>query len=215
MIRLSLRSTLGLTLVVANVGLTAVVATFAYRAAHDAMVNQAVHSAALVSQSLERDLHTFLERRQQRLVGFLGSLRSLCGERNSDGSFGFEDQCLRAAVGGLHRSERATTTDLRSAKSAASSTASARSSRRRCPDSSRISTRGRGAAATRCARSSGISRSKSSSRIDDINALFQDRAGLEANGEAFLTDSIGYRLTSTTYAAPTDFPSACRRSPAA
>jgi hypothetical protein len=113
-IRLSLRSTLGLTLVVANVGLTAVVATFAYRAAHDAMVDQAVHSAALVSQSLERELHTFLERRQQRLVGFLGSLRSLCGERNSNGSFGFEDQCLRAAVGGLHRSERATTTDLRS-----------------------------------------------------------------------------------------------------
>jgi len=205
-IRLSLRSTLGLTLVVANVGLTAVVATFAYRAAHDAMVDQAVHSAALVSQSLERDLHTFLERRQQRLVGFLGSLRSLCGERNSDGSFGFEDQCLRAAVGGLHRSERATTTDLRSREIRRVFYGERAVIEAPLPGQlAHIDARaGRGRYAMRA--ELGDLAVEVHFPIDDINALFQDRAGLEANGEAFLTDSIGYRLTSTTYAAPTDFP---------
>ena len=41
------------------------------------------------------------------------SLESLCAERNPSGTLGLEDQCMRAAVIGLHRSERATTTDIR------------------------------------------------------------------------------------------------------
>jgi hypothetical protein len=108
-------------------------------------------------------------------------------------------------VGGLHRSERATTTDLR-----------AREIRRvfygeraviEAPlpgQLAHIDARaGRGRYAMRA--ELGDLAVEVHFPIDDINALFQDRAGLEANGEAFLTDSIGYRLTSTTYAAPTDF----------
>jgi signal transduction histidine kinase/ActR/RegA family two-component response regulator len=33
--------------------------------------------------------------------------------------------------------------------------------------------------------------------LDDVNAIFADRAGLENGGDAFLTDNEGYRLTST------------------
>jgi len=49
-IRLSLRSSLALALVVINVGLTAIVATLAYRAAHDAMVDQAPSEDGLVGK---------------------------------------------------------------------------------------------------------------------------------------------------------------------
>src|SRR5438874_3804125 len=111
--RLSLRASLATALVVVNVGLTAVVATFAYRAAHDVMVDQAIGSVAAVARSRERELRGLLERRQQRLEGFLASLPSLCAERNPSGTLGFENQCMRAAVVGLHRSERATTTDIK------------------------------------------------------------------------------------------------------
>ena len=113
MFRLSLRSSLAAALVVVNVGLTAVVAMFAYRAAHDVMVDQAIGSVADVARSRERELQDFLERRQQRLEAFLASLESLCAERNPSGRLGLEDQCVRAAVVGLQRSERATTTDIR------------------------------------------------------------------------------------------------------
>ena len=42
--------------------------------------------------------------------------------------------------------------------------------------------------------------------LDDINAIFQDRAGLEVHGETFLTDAFGYRLTTERYASPSGFP---------
>src|SRR3954468_6647784 len=99
-------------LVVVNVALTAGVALAAYRAAHDAMVDEALHSVSLVAQSRERELVDMLEHRQERLLGFLQSLKSLCGEAGPSGRFGFEDECVRAAVGGFHRSERALSTDV-------------------------------------------------------------------------------------------------------
>jgi signal transduction histidine kinase/CheY-like chemotaxis protein len=205
-VRLSLRASLATALVVVNVGLTAVVAVFAYRAAHDVMVDQAIRSVADVARSRERELQDFLGRRQQRLDAFLASLESLCAERNPSGSLGLEDQCLRAAVGGLHKSERATTTDIRYRE------------RRRIVEGVRttidtpfpgqlakINARsGRGQYAMRAAR--GDLSVEEQFDLDDINAIFQDRAGLEVNGETFLTDAFGYRLTSEKFASPSGFP---------
>jgi hypothetical protein len=108
--RLSFRTLLGLALVVVNVGLAAVVATFAYRAAHDALVEQALRAVSLVADSRQREVADLLGRRQERLNAFLRSLESLCGERNPRGRYGFEEQCLRTAVNGLHVSERALST---------------------------------------------------------------------------------------------------------
>jgi signal transduction histidine kinase len=204
--RLSLRSLLSVTLVIGNLGLTAVVAIFAYKAAHDAMVDEARRTVTLTAQSRDRALRALLERRQQRLEGFLDSLQSLCSERNPSGTLGFENQCLRITVGGLHRSERAITTELKY-----------RESRRmrfgprpsiRAPfsgDLARIDARaGRGGYAMRATR--GELAVEIQFGVDDINAIFEDRAGLEAHGEAFLTDSLGYRVTSVSHVTPTDFP---------
>jgi hypothetical protein len=204
--RLSLRASLATALVIVNVGLTAVVAVFAYRAAHDVVVDQAVRSVADVAGSRERELQDFLERRQQRLEAFLTSLERLCAERNPSGSLGLEEQCTRAAVVGLHQSERATTTDIRYRE------------RRRILQGirttidaplpgqlARIDARsGRGHYAMRAAR--GDLSVEEQFDLDDINAIFQDRAGLEVNGETFLTDAFGYRLTTEKYAAPSAFP---------
>jgi signal transduction histidine kinase len=193
-------------LVVVNVGLTAVVATFAYRAAHDVMVEQALHSVALVAQSRERELRSLLERRQQRIEGFLASLQSLCAERNPSGTLGFEDGCLRTAVGGLHRSERAMTTELRYRDNRRVLFGEPPTIQAPFPGQlAQIEARaGRGGYTMRAVR--GFTTVDVHFRLDDINAIFEDRAGLEAHGEAFLTDSLGYRLTNAPYAAPTDFP---------
>ena len=206
MFRLSLRASLATALVVVNVGLTAVVAVFAYRAAHDVMVDQAIGSVADVARSRERELQGLLETKQQRLEGFLASLESLCAERNPSGTLGLEDQCMRAAVVGLHRSERATTTDIRYRE------------RRRVIQGERIvidtplpgqlakinARSGRGRYAMRAAR--GDLAVEVQFDLDDINSIFQDRAGLEVHGETFLTDPFGYRLTLEKYAAPSGFP---------
>jgi signal transduction histidine kinase/ActR/RegA family two-component response regulator len=204
--RLSLRASLATALVVVNVSLTAVVAVFAYRAAHDVMVDQAVRSVADVARGRERELQDLLERRQQRLEAFLTSLERLCAERNPSGTLGLEDQCTRAAIVGLHQSERATTTDIRYRE------------RRRIVQGvrttivtplpgqlARIDARaGHGHYAMRATR--GDLSVEEQFDLDDINGIFQDRAGLEVNGETFLTDSFGYRLTSEKYAAPSAFP---------
>ena len=113
---------------------------------------------------------------------------------------------------GLHRSERATTTDIRYRE------------RRRLVQGvrtvidtplpgqlARINARaGRGRYAMRATR--GELASKQQFDLDDINSIFQDRAGLEVNGETFLTDALGYRLTTRRGTRrPPAFPSACRR----
>src|SRR5262245_518369 len=170
------------------------------------MVEQATGSAAAVARSRERELQNFLERRQQRLEAFLASLHTLCGESNPSGALGLEDQCMRAAVVGVHRSERATTTEIHYRD------------RRRLVEGVRTTIDtpfpgqlakinahgGRGQYAMRAA--PGDLSVEQQFDFDDIDSIFQDRAGLEVNGEAFLTDAFGYRLTSEKYAAPRSFP---------
>jgi signal transduction histidine kinase/ActR/RegA family two-component response regulator len=204
--RLSFRFLLGFALVVVNVGIAAVVAIFAYRAATDAMVQQALNSVARVAESRDRDLIDLLSRRQRRLDGFLGSLEQLCGERNPSGNFGFERQCLRAAVAGLHTSEGSVSTDVR--------VRNGRVTLRGVPpvvapplptELARIDARaGKGYYAMRTSR--GVITIDVEFDLDDINAIFRDRQGLETAGEAFLTDSLGYRLTTPSFVVPTAFP---------
>ncbi len=206
MFRLSFRSLLGLALVVVNLGLTAVVATFAYNAAHDAIVEQALQSVSLVAESRARELSDVLERRQRRLEGFLGSLESLCGERNVDGVFGFEEQCLRSAVGGLHRSELAATTDVSTKGRLLVHQGLPAAVAPPLPGQlARIEgVAGRGRYAMRATRADLAVDVQFD--LEDLNAIFQDRAGLEGHGEAFLTDASSYRLTTAPFATPTPYP---------
>ena len=206
MFRLSFRYVLGLALVVVNLGLAAVVATFAYHAAYDAIVEQALQSVSFVAEGRARDLSDMLDRRQQRLEGFLDSLESLCGERNSRGEFGFEEQCLRSAVGGLYRSELTTTTDLSSRERLLVHRGQSPSIAPPLPGQlAHIeAVAGRVRYAMRATR--GTLSVDVQFDLDDLNAIFQDRTGLETNGEAFLTDRMGYRLTAAAFAIPSEYP---------
>jgi signal transduction histidine kinase len=203
--RLSFRFSLGLALLVVNIGVAAVLATFAYRAAHDAIVDQAQRSVALVAESRERELTEMLERRQQRLEGFLTSLVSLCGERNGR-MVSLEDQCLRTAVRGLHNSERATVTEVRSHERLLSRAGRTTDIRPPYPGQlARIeAVAGKGRLAMRAVH--GDLAIDVQFSMDEVNAVFSDRAGLEAHGEAFLTDAAGYRLTDSPSTIPTAFP---------
>jgi signal transduction histidine kinase len=196
-LRLSLRYQLGLALVVVNVALTAGVALVAYRAAHDAMVDQALRSVTLVAQSRERELVDMLEHRQTRLVGFLQSLQSLCGEAGPNGGFGWQDECVRAAVGGFHRSERAISTDVsyRGRRLALAG----RQLQVPAPLPGRLARIDADNGTGRYAMAAMLDDLSVHTEfsLDDLNAIFADRAGLESGGEAFLTDASGYRLTST------------------
>lgn len=207
MFRLSFRYVLGLALIVVNFGLAAVMATFAYRAARDATLEQALRSIASVAQGRERQLADLLQKRQQRLEGFLASLQSLCAERNPSGRLGFEEQCVRAAVGGLHRSERATTTEVKYRDRLLVRFGRPPAVQPPLPGQlARIeAVAGDGRYAMRATRGMTLA-VEVQFDLDDINTIFDDRAGLEANGEAFLTDGLGYRLTTTRYANPVQFP---------
>lgn len=202
MLRLSFRYQLGLTLVVVNLLLTAGLALVAYRAAHDAMVDQSLRAVSLVARGRERELLNLLERRRERLVGFLQSLRSLCGETGPSGGLGWEDECVRAAVGGFHRSERALSTDVSYRNRRLARVG--KPLRVPAPLPSRL---------VRIDAVAGMGQYSMAAdmddldvhaefSLDDVNAVFADRAGLESNGEAFLTDADGYRLTAAGRAKP-------------
>ncbi len=197
MLRLSLRFQLGLALVIVNALLTAGVAILAYRVAHDAMVDQALRAVALVAESRQRELLDLLDHRQERLTGFLQSLQSLCGERGPSGGFGFEDECTRAAVGGFHRSERALTTEVSYANRRIDGVGPTPTVLPPVPGRLvRIQAPGDTGRYAMAASLDGLAVHVEFA-LDDVNAVLADRAGLEKNGEAFLTDSAGYRLTTS------------------
>jgi len=204
--RLSLRYQLGLALIVVNVLLTAGVAVVAYRAAHDAMVDQALRAVTTVAQSRERELLDLLGHRQEQLIGFLQSLQSLCAERGPYGGYGFEDECVRAAVGGFHRSERPVATDVSYRRE--------RLSRMGAPARVAAPLPGQlvriqgvaGAGFYSMHASFGELDAHVEFTLDELNEVFADRAGLEIGGEAFLTDAGGFRLTSARRAIAPQFP---------
>ncbi len=197
MLRLSLRFQLGLALVVVNALLTAGVAVLAYRVAHDAMVDQALRSVSLVAESRQRELMDLLDHRQERLTGFLQSLQSLCGERGPSGGFGFEDECTRAAVGGFHRSERAITTEVSYGSRRIDAVGPPPTVPPPVPGHLiRIQSAAEPGRYSMAANVGDLAVHVEFS-LEDVNAVLADRAGLELNGEAFLTDSAGYRLTET------------------
>src|SRR5258708_20597424 len=157
------------------------------------MVDQAIVSVAEVARSRDRELRDLLERRQQRLEGFLTSLQSLCAERNPSGALGLEDGCMRAAVSGLHVSERALTTDIRYRDRRR-----VRLGERRVIDTpfprqpattNAISGAGRYAMpATR-----GDLTVEIEFHLDDINAIFSARPGPEGTAQTFPTHPFRYQ----------------------
>jgi signal transduction histidine kinase/CheY-like chemotaxis protein len=189
---LPLRFHVAIALVGLSVLTTAAVLTFAYRASSDSLETQAMRAVDVAAREREQGLVRLLEQRQDRMRAFLGSVESLCGERTPGGAFGFEPECVRVALGGFQTAEHAAAADL-------SYGTRLLARQGRWPDGTPFVPAGQ--LATR----SGVGYAMTAARgrlivrirlpLDEVRAIFQDRSGLDATGDVFLTDERGLLLT--------------------
>src|SRR6185369_12569574 len=107
-----LRYHVALALVGLNIISTAALIAFAYRASSDSLEAQVTRAVAVAASEREQALVRLLEQRQNRMRAFLGSVESLCGERNPSGSFAWERECVRGALRGFQTAEHADAADL-------------------------------------------------------------------------------------------------------
>ena len=202
---LPLRYQFAFALVGVNIIGTAALAGFAYRVSRNILENQATRAVGVVAQARDQALVQLLQRRQERMDAVLGSIESLCGERGvTKEKFGWESECVRVALSGFQTAERASASDLRYGGRRLVT-------RGTWPRASEFTTF---TATERLATISGsadhrdytmqAARGRLTLRVrfplDDIDAIFQDRSGLESNGEVLLTDRQGRLLTSARYA---------------
>jgi signal transduction histidine kinase len=189
-----LRYHVAVALVGLNVISTAALIGFAYRASSDSLEAQATRAVAVAAREREQALVRVLEQRQDRMRAFLGSVESLCGERNPSGSFAWERECVRGALRGFQTAEHADTADL-------SYGTRLLARRGTWPQGSPFIPAGQVAG---LAEDSGRSYAMRASLgrlairvrfpIDDLSPIFQDRSGLDASGDVFLTDQHGQPL---------------------
>ena len=103
-----------LTLVGLLVGMTAVLTRTAYTSLRNNLEMEAIRDVDDVTRSREQALTQLFQLRQQRAVGFLASVESLCGEPVSGGGrVAWVDDCARTMVDDFRKSERALGVALR------------------------------------------------------------------------------------------------------
>jgi signal transduction histidine kinase/CheY-like chemotaxis protein len=184
----------------ALVGLTvlsaAALTTFAYRASRESLEEQAALAVAAAARAREQSLARLLDNRRDRMTAFLVSLESLCGERTPAGRFGWERECVRVALSGFQKGERADAVELTYGRRRLAARGRSIPSYVRVPAGqlTSIVASQSGGQYTMEARRERL-RVRAQFPLDDINAIFDDRSGLEPHGEVFLTDSGGVRLT--------------------
>jgi signal transduction histidine kinase len=191
---LPLRYHVAIALVGLNVVSTTALLTFVYRASSESLEVQATSAVGVAAREREQALVRLLEQRQDRMHAFLGSVESLCGERTPRGTFAFERECVRVALGGFQTAEHADAADLLYGTRLLTRQG-------RWPDGTPSIPDGQLAAiapdpagySMRAARGRLIVQVRLP--IDQINAIFQNRSGLEASGDVFLTDRRGLLLT--------------------
>src|SRR6185436_6665809 len=191
---LPLRYHVAIALVGLNVVSTTALLTFVYRASSESLEAQATRAVDVAAREREQALVRVLEQRQDRMRAFLGSVESLCGERTPRGTFAFERECVRVSLGGFQTAEHADAADL-------SYGTRLLARRGTWPQGSPFVPAGQLASV---AEGSGRSYAMRAALgrlairvrfpIDDLSAIFQDRSGLDASGEVFLTDQRGLPL---------------------
>jgi signal transduction histidine kinase/CheY-like chemotaxis protein len=193
---LPVRYHLALVIVGLNVAGASVVAAFAYRTSRQSLEDQARLAVGSVAQARQQAVVRLLERRQERLNAFLGSLESLCGERGPRGVLSLERECMRVALVGLRTAERATAAEVRYG----TRRLAARGSWRQPVESPGVGVLASMTAIdgrteyTMRARSGRLSiRARFS--LGDLEPIFQDRSGLRENGEVLLANAEGASLT--------------------
>jgi len=192
---LPVRYHLALVLVGLNVVGASVVAAFAYRTSRQSLEDQARLAVGSVAQARQQAVVRLLERRQERLNAFLGSLESLCGERGPKG-LSLERECLRVALVGLRTAERATAAEVRYG----TRRLAARGSWRQPVESPEVGVLasmtaidGRTEYTMRARRGRLSIRARFS--LGDLEPIFQDRSGLRENGEVLFANAQGASLT--------------------
>jgi signal transduction histidine kinase len=195
-----LRYQLAVALVGLNVIGTAGLAMFAYRASRTSLEAQATRDVGIVAEARDEALVQLLQRRRERMDAFLSNVESLCAESTPKGNLGWEGECVRVALSGFQRAERATAADLIYGRRRLAAGGSWRLPAEVTPDSQLATITASGGQRSYTMQSArGRVRLGVQFPLDDINAIFQDRSGLEANGEVFLTDRQGRLLTLARY----------------
>jgi signal transduction histidine kinase/ActR/RegA family two-component response regulator len=192
---LPLRYHVAIALVGLNVLSTAALIGFAYRASSDSLETQATHAVGVAAHERGQALTRLLEQRQDRMRAFLGSVESLCGERNPSGSLAFDRECVRVALHGFQTAEHADAADLSYGSRLLARLGS-------WPDGTPAVAVGQlatlsGDPAVGYVMRAARGRLAVHMRVplDDVDAIFRDRSGLDAGGDAFLTDHRGLPLT--------------------
>ncbi len=199
-----LRYQVAVALVGLNVIVTAALATYTYRAARASLESQASRAVDVAARERAQALTRLLQQRHDRMRAFLGSVESLCGERTDQGTYAFEQGCVRVALGGFQTAEHAEAAELRYGMRQLAVRGSWEP-----PLNSKqpLSIPQTGQLATISADGADSSYTMEAARqrltvrvripLDDVDAILQDRSGLDTNGEVFLTNSRGLSLTTT------------------
>jgi diguanylate cyclase len=198
---LPFRYQVAVALVGLNIVGTAALAGFAYRASRNSLENQATRAVGAVAQAREQALLQLLQRGRERMDAFLGSVEALCAERTGPGAYGWESVCVRTALKGFQTAERAAAADLQYGGRRLAT-------RGPWPPPSDFTHPAQLAIVSRNADNAEYTMQVARGRLvlrvqfslDDIEAIFRDRSGLEAGGEVFLTDEEGRPLTPLRYA---------------
>ena len=195
----SLTVQLVLTLVGLVAGTATVLMIVAYGSSRTHLEAEARDTATRIAQQHEQTIARAIERRHERAQAFLRSVEALCGERNPNGSFAFEPECLTRGLGVFAASERA--------RGARFDRGGRRVARFGEPPSdlvvfpapfARLVPRGE-------TFDYGIRAERGRSAItlqfssDDLASLFIDRSGLGQRGEVFLAGAGGRFLTAPRY----------------
>ena len=96
-----------LTFVGLLIGITAVLTGAANSSLLANLETEAQRTVGVATRAREQALTQLFELRQQRAVGFLSSVESLCAEPLEKGRLGWVDECVRTMVDEFRQSERA------------------------------------------------------------------------------------------------------------
>jgi len=193
---LPLRYHVAIALVGLNLVSTTALLTFVYRASSESLETQATRAVDVAAREREQALVRLLRQRQDRMRAFLGSVESLCGERTPRGTFAFEPECVRVSLGGFQTAEHADAADLSYGARLLARHGRWPAGTPTIPDGQLAVIAGDPAGGSYSMRASrGRLAVQVRLPIDEVRAIFQNRSGLDATGDVFLTDARGMLLT--------------------
>jgi signal transduction histidine kinase len=199
----SLAAQLLLTMVGLIAATTVVLTVVAYRTSLRNLEQQARHDVRLAAQSREQMVTQLLMLRQQRAEGFLLTAQSICAEEAGPRGYGWQEECVDTMVKEFRLTEGASGALLEFRGRRLASSGEEVSQSFPLPGAiARVVPRPDGGSdfLIRATLEEAILTIQFDTR--DVLPLFQDRSGLGATGEVFLSDPDGRLLTPLRYGGP-------------